>query len=532
MWATATLNGAEHGDLASPMRASARYDYRVDARNRTLDAPAVLARDAVEFADPRAHVPHGHTFDMTLPPTLSGEEGSSELSVSAEPAATRFTMASLWRAALDRSSGTIARGAIWGLLTTAGGVVLGMLSQVALARQLDTAGYGVYAYVLAAMNAVSILGRIELDTAAVRFVGAYHATESWGLLRGFLHKSRIWVNAASGSLALIAAVGILIARPWMPAGYTVPLLVGCALLPLASRLQLEAGFLQGLRRIRESQAPFQLLRPAVLCITVLGIGASSFKLNVSVALLLQLLATLAALLVTFRLMATRTPHEVREVPAIDDSREWIHTAGGLLVISLSQLMLSTQTDVLVVNSILGKESTALYSTASQLSALISFAFTALILIVQPQIARLYAQKKLSDLQRLIGQIQLASLVTSLGVFLVLAIGGRWALGWFGKDFRAGYPVMLILGAGQIALATVGAVSGYLLTMTGHQREASRVIGGTALFNLVLTLILTPLIGIQGTALATTIAVVARTVILAVIVRRMVGVSLFALPRLR
>jgi O-antigen/teichoic acid export membrane protein len=468
---------------------------------------------------------------VTLPPSLSDEEGSGELAASTEPPA-KLTVAGLWRAAVDRSSGTIARGAIWGLLTTAGGVVLGMLSQVALARQLDTAGYGLYAYVLAAMNAVSIFGRLELDIAAVRFVGAYHATESWGLLRGFLHRSRIWVNTASGSLALLAAAGILVARSRVPAEYVLPLLVGCAILPLASRLQLEAGFLQGLRRIRESQAPFQLLRPAVLCITVLAVGASSLKLTVPAALALQMLATLSALVVSRRLMATRTPHEVSDARAIDDSREWIHTAGGLLVISLSQLMLSTQTDVLVVNSILGKEATALYSTASQLSVLISFAFTALILIVQPQIARLYAQKRLSDLQRLVGQVQLASLVTSLGVFLVLAIGGRWALGWFGKDFRAGYPVLLILGAGQIVLATIGAVSGYLLTMTGHQREASRVIAGTAVFNLVLTLILTPMFGIQGTALATTISVVARAVILAVIVPRMVGISLFTLPRFR
>jgi O-antigen/teichoic acid export membrane protein len=127
-------------------------------------------------------------------------------------------------------------------------------------------------------------------------------------------------------------------------------------------------------------------------------------------------------------------------------------------------------------------------------------------------------------------VQLASLTVSLAAFLGLVVFGKWALGWFGADFRAGYSVMLILALGQICLSTVGAIAGYLLTMTGHQREASRVIAGTAVENLVLTLVLTPLLGLIGVALATGIAVVTRAVILAVIVRRIVGVSLIAVPQ--
>ena len=61
----------------------------------------------------------------------------------------------VWRMLEKLSRGTIARGAIWGLLITVGGMALGMLSQVALARQLGTAGFGVYLYVMAAMNALS-----------------------------------------------------------------------------------------------------------------------------------------------------------------------------------------------------------------------------------------------------------------------------------------------------------------------------------------------------------------------------------------
>jgi O-antigen/teichoic acid export membrane protein len=127
---------------------------------------------------------------------------------------------------------------------------------------------------------------------------------------------------------------------------------------------------------------------------------------------------------------------------------------------------------------------------------------------------------------------LASLLTSLAVFAVLVVFGKWALSWFGPDFPSGYTVMLILAAGQVTMATLGALAGYLLTMTGHQHVASQVIGGTAALNLVLTLVLTPKLGIVGTAIATSVAILARGAILAIIVHRRVGVSLVRLGGLR
>jgi O-antigen/teichoic acid export membrane protein len=469
---------------------------------------------------------------MSVPPQVSDEPQLADSELSAEVGDSTWSFERFWRFTLERSAGTIMRGAIWGLLITVGGVVLGMLSQVVLARQLGTAGYGVYVYVLAAMNAASIIGKLEMDSAAVRFVAAYHATHSWGLLHGYLRTSRRWVTLSAGGVGLLAAAVIVGVQRWLPSGYIGPLLLGCALLPIASRLQVEAGYLQGFRRVRESQAPFQLLRPLVLCISLLAIGASSYRLSVRAALLFQLLASATALAVTLRLMARSTPAEVKSAPPLDDSAEWIRTVGPLMVISLSQLVLSTQTDVLVVHSFLGKEATAIYGTASQLAVLISFTFTALMLIVQPQIARLFAQKRLSDLQRLVGKVQFASLLASLAVFVVLVLFGRWALSWFGRDFRSGYTVMLILAAGQVTLATLGAIAGYLLTMTGHQREASHVIAGTAVLNLALTLVLTPRFGIIGTAVATAISILTRGAILALIVRRRVGVSLFRPAGLR
>jgi len=89
--------------------------------------------------------------------------------------------------------------------------------------------------------------------------------------------------------------------------------------------------------------------------------------------------------------------------------------------------------------------------------------------------------------------------------VVLVVAGPLALHAYGSAFTAGYPVLLILSIVQVAAATMGGLSGYLLTMTGHEWQASRVVVGTALLNLALTVVLTPLLGIVGAALATLVA---------------------------
>src|SRR5207247_10738470 len=86
--------------------------------------------------------------------------------------------------------------------------------------------------------------------------------------------------------------------------------------------------------------------------------------------------------------------------------------------------------------------------------------------------------------------------------LLLFVACPLVLYAYGPAFAAGYPVLLILSIVQVAGAMMGGLAGYLLTMTGHEWQVSRVIVGSALLNLALTIVLTPLLGIVGAALAT------------------------------
>ena len=81
--------------------------------------------------------------------------------------------------------------------------------------------------------------------------------------------------------------------------------------------------------------------------------------------------------------------------------------------------------------------------------------------------------------------------------------GYVVLGIFVSDFTAGYVALLVLLAGQLINAVSGPV-GYVMTMTGHQHRAARIIGVCAFVNIVLNAMLIPLFGMSGAASATAI----------------------------
>src|SRR4029077_9328339 len=89
-----------------------------------------------------------------------------------------------------------------------------------------------------------------------------------------------------------------------------------------------------------------------------------------------------------------------------------------------------------------------------------------------------------------------------------------------------YPVLLVLLAGQLTGAMLGALAGFLMTMTGHHNRAAAIIGGSARLFLLLTFVLTRLFGAVGTAASTVIAFLARHVVLEIDIRRRLGIEAF------
>lgn len=420
-------------------------------------------------------------------------------------------------------------GASWSLVIRASGMFVAFGVQTLLARQIGQEGYGRYVYVLAWMNIAMLFAKLEFDTLGLRFIGSYAGTGRWALLSGFLKKTQYLTLLLSAGTGALAAVALVIARPYVDPALFLAGLWACALLVPTALLTVQGGFLQGFQRMVAAQAPQQLLRPIAF-----GLALSAFiwQLGAEVqawhAVFANLLATALAVGVSTYYLSHSTPTGALAAEPEYDLPLWMRTSSGLMVIAGAQLVIGMQSDVVIVGSMLGTAVAAVYSTASQVATVVSFAPVATTLIAIPQLALLHAKRDMAALQRLLQLMLLTTAAMTLPVLIAVIVFGHVLLGLFGEAFKAGYEVMFILSFSQAASAVVGIAGGYLLTMTGHERAAAKIIVSTSILNLVLSVILTRWIGITGTAFATCAATLVRCAWLFVFAKRELKLNLLPL----
>ncbi|MEO7457839.1 MAG: oligosaccharide flippase family protein [Gemmatimonadaceae bacterium] len=420
-----------------------------------------------------------------------------------------------WRVDLQDIDSALMHGAFWALGVNASGMLLGFLTQAILAKTLGVHGYGLYLTVLGWSNVAGLVCALEFANASVRYVSAYTAEGNWGALRGFLRRSHQIVGGTTVAVGVTGALVLLIVRSPDNEAKDLAFLVGCALFPLTSLVQLQAGCLLGWKRIRHSQGPFQIARPAIFAVGLLLVSRMmGANFEAAHAVMVQFVATGIALLATAWYLRQLTPVKAVSIEPVYHTREWIQTSLHFVAISMAQLVLSTQADVLFVSALLGTTQAGLYGGASQFATLVGFGSTAIMMIAQPMIADLYARGRYTELGKLSRNVVMLTLVASLPVFIVVVLSGRWLLHFYRPEFTAAYPVLVVLAVSQLASAVVGGLLGYLFTMTSHQEIATKIIGGTAVLNLVLAPILTMRYGMIGTASATVIATLVRSVALA------------------
>jgi O-antigen/teichoic acid export membrane protein len=400
----------------------------------------------------------------------------------------------------------LARGASAAFLIRLGGMGAAFLVQILIARVAGVSGFGEYTYVLSWVLLLSLFARIGLDSASLRFVAGYSATSDWARLRGFVVQSHRLTFLVSVLVSAVVAVLVSILRDRLSPTLSVTAWIGCVALPVLCLLHLESASLRGLRVVVASLVPTELIRPIALgVVVVLWYWTAGAPLNAPNAMSAHLVGIALALLATAAAMRRHLPFEVSEVRSTMQTREWVRVALPLLLLSGMQMVMG-QADVLMIGALLGTDQAGIYAAASRLAQLLPFGLIAVNTVIAPTIAELWVQNRRDQLQRVLTVAARATAVATVGLALLLAPLGRFALGLFGPDFAAGHAALMILIAGQLTLAVSGSV-GFVMTMTGLEGKAAFIAVMVASLNVVLNALLIPVFGLVGAALATACTVV-------------------------
>ena len=377
------------------------------------------------------------------------------------------------------------------------GLLAALTSHILLTRLLGTEGYGVYCYVISWLTVLVVLAKLGQDASLLRFVPIYHADRNWRALRGLLGRSNRLVIFTSLAFSLLLAWVILAQKQRLDPELKAAFLVGCLLLPLACLLALRAFFV--------------------------GIFYFLFthRLTGATALWCALLAHAVAFTVSSYWLRRSLPDPLRKCEPLYFSRSWFTVGLGMLLVS-GQYLIMNRVDILMLGYLAGKGPVGIYAVAVRLAWLVPFLLEAAGAIAAPLISELYAGNRTGELQRLVHLVILASTVFSAVMVIILVTGGRFFLGIFGPEFTAGYLCMLVLAAGQLVNSLTGP-SGFLLTMTGHERRLGAILFLALALNIVLNYLLIPRYGILGAAAATAAVNILFNLASVILVYRLLGV---------
>jgi len=386
------------------------------------------------------------------------------------------------------------------LLRTAN-TVLAFLTTVLLARLLGAEGFGVYAFSYALVTLLAVPVHVGLPSLVMRETARGMAQDRPDLVKGVWR----WAARFTVTLSVVVTLGLGPIIVWLRGGLGEvagnTMAWAFAVVPFMAFTSVCGGAMRGLRFVLAGQLSELIVRPGLF---LMAIGAAAFivpdRISAPFAMLLQAGACLGAFLVGAWMLFRVAPQSVRRARAEAETATWL-SSSFLFGLSAGFAIINKQVSTVVLGVFEAPDQVGVFRVAVQVALLAAFGLQAVNQVVAPRFALAYARGDLAYLQRL--ATASARLVLAFSVLvtgLVAGFGRSVFPVVFGAELSPAFLPLLILLVGQLVNSVVGPV-GFLLKMTGHEREIVRAMVLGAVMNVCLSLLLIPAHGILGAAVA-------------------------------
>ncbi len=386
--------------------------------------------------------------------------------------------------------------------------------KVYLARHLGARLLGIYALGMTIVSFAGVFNTLGISQTAVRFVSSYNATQRFDLLRSFLVRSMLLLLACNGVLA----VAMMLAGPWIAVRfYHTPELVGymglfTVIMVFGVFTTFFSHVLGGYKDVaRRTVINHFIGTPLTILITV-TLVASGLALKGYIAA--QALSAWVVLMLLVVLVWRLTPNAARSFsgPLAPIDKEVVSVSATTLGITLLGLVM-THAQTVALGRWRDAHELGVYALASGVVTFVCIILTSVNQIFGPIIADLYARARYDLLSRMYQTLTKWILGLTFPLAAVIMIFAKSIMGIFGRDFEAGWIVLVIGTLGQLANAGVGS-SGAMLFMTGRSIQA-----GVAVVIIVSSILLVPKWGIIGAISVAAMANVLANLSYLLVVRR-------------
>ncbi len=393
------------------------------------------------------------------------------------------------------------------------GAGLIFLVQAFIARVWGAAFLGEYLLIIAAVNLIAVAMPLGFQTIGTYFAAEYRARQDRRQLTAFLgraygHVAVAFVVVALGGPIVLELLGqgdSVIADHFMPV----------ALLALATALvYVSAGVLVGLKRPFAGFFADGIFRPMVIlgtfavCAAVFDAPADGF----SAMLWIIAVGYVAIAVVHFAIVVTTLKRidDLAPARASEVHRWWRFAAPWVLITLATDFFFDI--DLLLLANLLGKEELAIFGVCTRIFSLVSFGVAAVYAVTLPDMFESEAKDDRAAFHRKVGEANLVATLVSIGLLVLVVIGGQFALLLFGEGFTAGALPLAILCVALVVRSAMGPAS---MVLSIHDRPwASLPAVALGMGTLVLgNILLVPPFHLVGAAMAALIGITVWSVML-------------------
>ncbi len=184
----------------------------------------------------------------------------------------------------------------------------------------------------------------------------------------------------------------------------------------------------------------------------------------------------------------------------------------------------TWIDTILLSGLKATSDAGVYTAATRLIFPANMALTAIIAVIQPQLARFLARSETRSDARTVYHTATSWLVAASWPFLlVLLVFAPLFLSMFGQHFVIGASVTMLLAAGSLLNMAIGPI-GAVLLMGGHSLWGLFISVFSLVLNVALNLILIPKYGMVGSAIAWDVSIVVNNVLPMIVASKLMRIT--------
>jgi len=379
------------------------------------------------------------------------------------------------------------------------GIVISYAFTAYITKSFGASVFGLFSIAISVFMIVSVIGRLGIDIHLVKFYSIKNNLNDVGLFYKTLLKSfLISVLISLVIYALRAQIANELFK--LPKPEFVPYLNWILLsIPLWSVTLICSSVSRAQKNIKWFSF-ISLVSRFLFSFIILLILLSFINEPIAVAK-----AHFLGILITSIIAIIHTIKGFKTISFKSKNNSWIFLKDSLpMMLSSSILIFLGWMDTFVMGVFETESNVGIYNVCIKIAMLTSFTLLAINSILAPKIAKSYSENNVDNYKKLIRFSTKLNFLVSAAVIVGILVFNKLLLSIFGEEFIKGQTILFILCAGQMVNSFAGSV-GIILQMIGKQKVYQNFVILALLINLILTIILTPIYGGIGAAIATVIS---------------------------